>query len=248
MVDHSRMPLGLKAIKTDSRTFAFGSYLKRGLPAPPPSKDWTKGRKNWGDMLNSKLSCCSIAGIGHAIQIWTLNLGKMTTVPDATIKRYYSKWDGYDPKKPKTDGGGVELDVLNDWRRDKFAGHRLYAFADPKVKNLTEIRQSIALFRGVYVGLALPLTAQRQEIWTVASKAGRDAKWNSWGGHCVFIPKYDETSFTCITWGKLKTMTVDFWLKYGIEAHTLFGQDWCKSRLSPSGFDHDQLAADLKAL
>ena len=249
MVDHSGMPLGLKAIKTDSRTFAFGSYLKRGLPAPPPSKDWTKGRKNWGDMLNSKLSCCSIAGIGHAIQIWTLNLGKIVSAPDAAITRYYSKWDGYDPKQPKTtDEGGIELDVLNCWRKEKFAGHGLYAFADPRANNLKEIRQSIALFGGVYIGLNMPLTARKQEVWDVDPKGGDEAKPKSWGGHCVFVPKYDEKSFTCITWGKLKTITVDFWKKYCCEAHTLLGEDWLRSKLAPSGFDKEQLEADLKAL
>ena len=39
MTDHSKMKLGRKAIKTDSRTLAFGDYLTPALPPPPPAAD-----------------------------------------------------------------------------------------------------------------------------------------------------------------------------------------------------------------
>jgi hypothetical protein len=101
---------------------------------------------------------------------------------------------------------------------------RCWAFADPKFASLVEIRQSIALFGGVYIGLALPMTAQTQDVWDVVAQGGANAKPNSWGGHCVFVPKYDEKGFTCITWGQLKTMTLAFWKKYCDEAHTLLAR------------------------
>jgi hypothetical protein len=248
MVDHSTMKLGRKAIKTDSRTLVLGRYLKPGLPPPPRAKDWTRGITKWGAMLNDKLGDCTIAGAAHAIQIWTANTGKMITVPDTTIRRYYEKWDGYVPGKPRTDNGGIELDVLNDWQKHGFDGNTLTAFADPKRANLTEIRQSITLFGGVYIGLSLPITAQTQDVWDVVPKGGEKAKPNSWGGHCVFVPKYDEKGFTCITWGQLKTMTLAFWNKYCDEAHTLLAQDWLSAKGAPSGFDEVQLLADLKAI
>ena len=119
-------------------------------------------------MLNDKLGDCTIAGAAHAVQVWTANTGRMVTVPDDTIERYYEKWDGYVPGKPGTDTGGIELDVLNDWQKQGFDGNPLMAFADPKHANLVEVRQSIALFGGVYIGLSLPLTAQTQEVWDVA--------------------------------------------------------------------------------
>jgi hypothetical protein len=159
--------LGRKAIKTDSRTLAFGDYLTPALPPPPPAADWTKGIASWGMMLNSALGDCTIAGVGHAVQVWTANTGSMVTVPDPTIESYYEQWDGYVPGNPGTDNGGVELDVLNDWQKTGFAGHALLAFADPEPSSLVEIQQSIALFGGVYIGLALPLTAQTQEVWDV---------------------------------------------------------------------------------
>jgi hypothetical protein len=248
MTDHSMMKLGRKAIKTDSRTLALGRYLKPSLPAPPPAKDWTKGITQWGAMLNDTLGDCTIAGVAHAIQIWTANTGSTKTTPDSVIESYYEKWDGYVPGKPSTDNGGIELDVLNDWQKQGFNGNALMAFADPKTASLAEVRQSIALFGGVYIGLSLPLTAQTQEVWDVVPKAGAKAKPNSWGGHCVFVPKYDEKGFTCITWGQLKTMTLAFWNKYCDEAHTLLGKDWLSAKGSPNGFDEAQLQADLKSI
>jgi hypothetical protein len=248
MADHSQMKLGRKAIKTDTRTLALGDYLTPGLPPPPPAADWTKGIADWGLMLNDQLGDCTIAGVGHAVQVWSINTGGEVTMPDNTIESYYQQWDGYVPGNPNTDNGGVELDVLNDWQKQGFSGHALLAFADPKAANLVEIRQSIALFGGVYIGMALPLTAQSQDVWDVVPGNSAKAKKGSWGGHCVFVPKYDEHGFTCITWGQLKTMTVAFWKKYCDEAHTLFGQDWVTAKGTPSGFDQSLLEADLKAI
>jgi hypothetical protein len=191
---------------------------------------------------------CTIAGVGHAVQVWSANAGGEITLPDAIIESYYEKWDGYNPGDPGTDSGGIELDVLTDWRAQGFAGHALFGFADPAAANLEEIRQSIALFGGDYIGLSLPLTAQKQEVWDVAPHGGSKAEPGSWGGHCVFVPAYDASGFTCITWGAPKKMTLAFWEKYCDEAHTLLGQDWLTAKGSPQGFDQAQLQADLNAL
>jgi hypothetical protein len=265
MTDHSKMnllpqeaqtaswgprKLGRKAIKTDTRTLMLGDYLTPALPPPPPAADWTKGIASWGMMMNDTLGDCTIAGRQHAIQVWSANLGTEITLSDADTLMAYEQWCGYVDGDPSTDNGGVELDVLTDWKQKggSLDDHSLLAFADPKPLNLTEIQQSIALFGGVYIGLSLPLTAQTQDVWDVAPKGGANAKPGSWGGHCVFVPKYDQNGFTCITWGQLKTMTVAFWKKYCDEAHTLLSQDWFTAKGSPNGFNLDQLQADLNAI
>jgi hypothetical protein len=92
------------------------------------------------------------------------------------------------------------------------------------------------------------MTAQTQDVWDVAPAGGANAEPNSWGGHCVFVPKYDEKGFTCITWGQLKTMTLAFWKNYCDEAHTLLAQDWLSAKGAPNGFNQAQLEADLKAI
>jgi len=244
MADHANMKLGRKAIKTDSRTLKLARYIS-SLPPAPASKDWTKGITAWGMMKNDTLGDCTIAGLGHAVQVWTANTGTEVTVPDRQIVKYYSKWDGYVPGDPSTDRGGIELDVLNAWKKSAFYKHKLLAFADPVYSNLDQIRQAINLFGGVYIGLSLPITAQQQDVWDVVPKGGAHAKPGSWGGHAVFVPKYDANGFTCVTWGALKTMTVAFWNKYVDEAHALLSKDWITAKGAPNGFQLGELQSDL---
>src|SRR5215471_10150806 len=73
MADHSKMKLGRKAVKTDTRTLMLGNYLASTLPPPPAAYDQTKGVTGWGMMMNDTLGDCTIAGLGHAVQVWTVN-------------------------------------------------------------------------------------------------------------------------------------------------------------------------------
>jgi len=82
-------------------------------------------------------------------------------------------------------------------------------------------------------------------VWDVAPHHGADAKPGTWGGHAVFVPKYDAHSFTCITWGAPKQMTLAFWKEYVDEAHALLSHDWLEHHVSPEGFDFHHLKADL---
>ena len=245
MADHSTMKLGRKAIRTDTRTLRLAKYLTAGLPPAPPAKDWTKGIASWGMMHNDTLGDCTIAAAAHAVQVWSANTASEVTVPDTQVLHYYELWDGYIPGQPNTDQGGVELNVLTRWQKSGFDKHKLIAFADPAHANLDEIRQAITLFGGVYIGMSLPITAQKQAVWDVVPNGGDDAKPGSWGGHAVFVPKYDANGFTCITWGELKTMTSAFWTAYVDEAHALLSHDWMASKGAPSGFNLVQLKTDL---
>lgn len=246
------MKLGRRAVKTDSRTLRLARYFTTALAlAPPPNyKDWTKGIKDWGMMKNNELGCCTISGIGHAIQVFSANAGIEATVTDDTIVEYYSKWNGYNPADLSTDRGGIELDVLNHWKNTPFCGHSLYAFADVSPSHNPSIKQAINLFGGQYIGVSLPLSAQEQvgKTWDVVSNSYLSAP-GSWGGHCVFVPQYDVDGLTCITWGKLQRMTWRFWNKYVDESHTLLSPDFVSANgLDPSGFNLSALQADLNQI
>lgn len=245
MPDFRNMKLGRKAVKTDTRTLRLSRYLTAELPAPPPSVDWTKGITQWGMMLNDSLGDCTIAALGHAIQVWTANTGAETTVPDSVILGAYEAWDGYVPNDPSTDNGGVELDVLNKFKQQGLAGEQLLAFADPQASNLTEVQQSIALFGGVYIGITLTNAQLQQQVWDVIPNDDSGIA----GGHAVFVPKYDtDGSFTCITWGELMKMTPAFWQSAVDEVHTLLSPAWIAANGAPSGFDLSQLQTDLAAI
>ena len=242
MVDHSRMKLGKKPRRFDRRTLRLARYLTPALPPPPPAVTNSQGITSWGMMLNDTLGDCTIAGVGHAIQVWTLSQGKEVTVPDSTVLQFYEQWDGYNPSNPASDQGGVELDVLNDWRQNGFNGHPLLAFADPDTQDTLHVQQAIALFGGLYIGVQLPISAQTQDVWDVDTSP--NGKPGSWGGHCVFVPDYDANGLTCITWGAPKKMTWGFWGTYCDEAHALLSPDWQPL----AGFDMATLQADLTAV
>ena len=129
MADHTTMFLGKRPRRHDQRTLMMANYLTAALPPAPASVDYTQGLTDWGIMRNDQLGCCTIAAVGHAVQAWTVNAGSRVNFADRTIDLYYEKWDGYNPANPATDQGGVELDVLNDWRQQGFAGHALDAYA-----------------------------------------------------------------------------------------------------------------------
>jgi hypothetical protein len=233
--------LGCRPPKKDKRTLMLATYMTESLPAPPPSVDWTKGITEWGMMLNDVHGDCTIAGVAHATQVFTANTTGITTIPDATVLSYYQQWDGYNPSDPSTDAGGVELDVLNLWRQQGFSGHSLIAYCDVDPANQVHVKQAISLFGGLYIGLQLPISAQNQDVWDVVENDG-----GVWGGHCVFVPKYDENGLTCITWGELKVMTWAFWSKYCLEAHALLDKDWLGSMSQdPAGLNLQALQADL---
>jgi hypothetical protein len=248
VVDQSKMPLGRKALRKDIRTLRLSKYLARVLPTPPEKVDWSVGIKQWGMMLNDRLGDCTIAALGHAIQTWTANTTGEATVPDLDIETAYEQWCGYNAADPQTDNGGVELDVLNDWRHQEqgLSGHTLLGYADPKLANLTEVRTAINLFGGLYIGLSLPLSAQNQGTWDLVSDRHLSEP-GSWGGHAVFVLQYDSDYFTCVTWGQLQKMTVDFWNRYVDEAHALLSPDWIEQKTTTGRFDLPTLQADLAA-
>lgn len=200
-------------------------------------------------MLNDELGCCTISAAGHAIQIWTANTGSEVTVPDSDILHCYEKWDGYVNGDPSTDNGGVELVVLNKWRKNGLFGNDILGYAAVNASDMTEVKQSINLFGGVYIGLALPITAQNQDVWDYDPSAGSDADPGSWGGHAVYCPKYDtDGSITCITWGGLKKMTSAFWAQYVDESYAVLGREWMTKKGSPLGFSYATMEADLAAV
>ena len=116
-------------------------------------------------------------------------------------------------------------------------------------KNHLHVQAAVELFGGSYIGLALPVSAQQQAIWSVppGGPTGTGAP-GSWGGHAVVIEAYDIHGLTCITWGQKKKMTWSFWDAYCDEAYALLSELWAGKKAAPSGFDLTALKADLKAV
>jgi len=163
-IDPLKLKLGKQTPRRDPRTLMFASYTTPALPAPPASLNLAaKVKVPWGMMDNAQIGDCTCAAAGHLIMEWTANAqAKIFTPSDQQIVDAYSAITGYNPVTGANDNGAVELDVLNYWRQNGIAGHKIQAFVALEASNHTHIMDGLWIFGGCYIGLSLPKTAQAQ--------------------------------------------------------------------------------------
>ena len=145
----------------------YSRAAKSALPPAPRSVDWTAEIPSWPMFSNDTLGDCTAAAAAHMIQCWTANAGDAFTPTNAQVIAAYSATGHYVPGNPATDRGAVELDVLSVWRQQGIAGHKIDAYVAFSPRNFEHTRQAINIFGGIYIGLALPLSAQNQNVWDV---------------------------------------------------------------------------------
>jgi hypothetical protein len=258
-IDPLKLKLGKLTARHDPRTLLLASYTTPTLPAPPPALNAAKKVKgSWGLMDNDQIGDCTCAAAGHLIMEWTASArSKMVTPPDQQIVAAYSAITGYNPTTGANDNGAQELDVLNYWRQQGIAGHKIQAFIALEPSNHTHVMDAVWIFSGCYIGLALPKSAQAQTsnklTWSVPPQGtGGDGAPGSWGGHAVPVVAYDSRSLTVVTWGALQTMTWGFWAAYCDEAYAILSPDYLKQKagktVAPNGFNIQQLQEDLANL
>ncbi len=257
-IDPLKLKLGKHTPRHDPRTLLLASYATPALPAPPAKLNLATKVKAWGMMDNDQLGDCTCAAAGHLIMEWTANAqSKMVTPPDSDIVTAYSAITGYNPTSGANDNGAVELDVLNYWRQQGIAGHKIEAFIALEPSNHTHIMDAVWIFGGCYIGVALPKSAQAQtsnkQTWSVPPQGtGGDGAPGSWGGHALPVVAYDSRGLTVVTWGALQTMTWGFWAAYCDEAYAILSDDFLAKKggktATPTGFDLAQLRADLADL
>lgn len=217
--------------------------------AVPDTVDWySRVPADWSMMGNDQVGDCTAAAIGHAIEQWTAYTDPTPVVMSTDqVVAAYSAFSGYVPGDPATDQGSTCLTALQYWRttgvQTPGAGpDTLTAFA--RLRTVDEVRRAIATFGNAYAGVALPLSAQTEEVWSATSDAP-----GSWGGHCVPLVGYNATGPVCVTWGALKQMTWAWWTTYSEEAYALLSPDWLRATgTDPAGVDWARLESALAAL
>lgn len=242
--------LGKLPARHDKRNLQLNNYTS-GLAASPLLWDVPALVKkfNFGMMGNDKLGDCTAAAIFHQIQVWTYYArNQVVTVPDSEVIRFYSLTTGYNPSDPNSDRGGVELDILNYWRKNSFDNHTLSSFISITPPDHNEFRDSIYYFGGAYLGIQLPIAAQGKNQWVTSSlSCGPSWEPGSWGGHAVVSPWYNKIGPVVITWGTLLQMSWDFLDRYCDEAYCLLSPDYMNNNnRSPLGFDFETLSKDLQ--
>jgi hypothetical protein len=219
------------------------------LPPVPAVVDELTRVADWPMYLNDRIGDCTIAAVGHMIEA-TTTYGRGTTVKitDDDVVTAYSAVSGYDPKTGANDNGAVMQDVLDYWRKVGIGGHRILAFAELDVRDLSQVAAALYLFGHVYTGLLVPKSAEDQfdtgRKWTVVTDDG-----GIQGGHAVDLGYRDTTALAVVTWGSTQLLDPGFWAKYMEEAWVVIDQDWIDATGgSPPGLDTAQLNAAFTAI
>lgn len=217
--------LGRASVTHNPLRRKLATTLLESLPEAPAAVDNTNGLTSWGMMGNDTLGDCTCAGLGHSVQIATLNTGGIQTPSTDVVEQAYSTLCGYVAGNPATDQGGNELDILTTLEGSKGGvfGRKLLGFVSPDPKNLDHVKKAIAYFGSVYMGCLLPVNTQTQPVWTPEAQDGGIE-----GGHCMVNARYDATLIPFITWGKVQPATWDWWLRYVDECHVLLWDVWLR--------------------
>lgn len=237
--------LGKLPVRTDVRTLVISRYADEAkLPAPPEELDLTKDVPEWPMYANDRRGDCTTAAAGHMIEAWTAaSRGAGVEISESAVLRAFERVKVIDPFSGEE--GAFELDVLRDWRKHGIGHHRIGAFARVSLRDQRLVRTTAWLFGGLYIGLALPLTARRQRIWDWTGSLADDARPGSWGGHAVDVVRFDPAGLTVVTWGRLQQLTWSFWERYCEEAYCILSNDFLDRGTAPNGFDLEALKADL---
>lgn len=250
MTDHSNMKLGMLHSGETPKVMRLSRYESTNpLPMPPEVVNWDD-QIPWTMLANDRLGLCVLAGILHycqAIERWKDGSARVPTDEEA-ITAY--ELMGYNPAEPSTDNGVMIYSALTHWRDNGFttpAGlDKIDAFVRVNPLNLLQVKQALWLFGPLILGLALPLSAQSQPVWTNPPNMNNDNAIGSWGGHCVILVKLDDTHATVITWGEEKLIELGWFTQYCDEVWAVIHSNWLANDLAPNGFHADFIRADSK--
>jgi hypothetical protein len=254
MIDFTKVRLGKREKRIDTRTLKMAKYVTE-LPEPPQFANWLRPT-SWPMFGNDTLGDCVEAASGHMIELWQSFMAPAAALPtDAQIITAYSGATGYVPGNPATDQGTDMLSFLNYWRKTGVGGQKIAAYVALKPGDLNELRLAVYLFGAAMIGVQLPISAQSQPTgWSVPAGLTGDGAPGSWGGHCIPVGAYYQSSPAAdrnkvITWGEVITMSDYFYQCYSDEAYAVLSSDWIAANLqAPNNFDLAALQADLAAL
>ena len=243
------MRLGRVQSIADSRTLQFRNYVDPAVLPVPPEHEMLDTTTTWPMLANDRFNCCTSAAAGHMVHHWTAANQRGVFLTDDDIIRAHAQLTG-----DRLMDCVSMLDALKYWRKTGIGGHQIHSFVKGAQANAADLRSMIHLFGSGYVGLDLPAFACAgppagwPDIpWATPAFASLDeAAPDPNQGHCVAVIGYDEQFVCAVTWGRLKSMTWDFFARYAVEVYAVLSTDWVAADAqSPSGFDTATLERDL---
>lgn len=239
------MKLGKRPAVKDARTLRYADYRTSAANVPWRSAHWGHGL-TYGMLGNDKYGDCVEAAFAHQLQVWDDRAGNGPfAVTTADVLADYAAITGFNPDDPNSDQGTDMLTANKYWRSKSL----IDAYATVAPLNDAEVKESVAWYGSLNVGLAMPVSAQGQVggVWDVVS--GPSGQAGSWGGHCVPVVGYTPRGLFAVTWGALQAMTWDFFRTYCDESYVFLSKSWIAATgTSPSRLAWGQLDADLANL
>lgn len=243
------MLLGRVKSVHDPRMLELQSYLAVDTLPVPPAHEMLDNTVSWPMLANNICNCCTSAAAGHMVHHWTAANQHGVFLTDDDIIRAHAKLTC----DHLMDCVSM-LEALKFWRKTGIGDHRIHSYMSGGHAKPDDLRAMIFLFGSAYVGLDLPAFAmsgipqQIPEIpWEISSTVSpEEAAPQSTNGHCVAAIGYDDKVVYVVTWGQLKTMTWEFFVRYTDEVYAVLSTDWVQRNTKcPSGFDMTTLERDL---
>lgn len=216
------------------------TYFKGGILPSAPTKCVYALKVQYPMADNDKLGDCVVAGHIHLSQAVAQENGGTYTYPgDAATQTEYFKLTG------GQDTGLAETPFLQTAQKAPVLGSQVDVFGSINHTNREEVKSSIYIFGGAYLGVTLPESAQNQfpGTWTVVPGSPIE------GGHCIVAVGYDAQFVYVVTWGKVIRCTWAWFEKYVDEAYAVvYTEEIQKNRGPLATLDITKLRADIASL
>lgn len=229
----------------DDPCIRYRDHITTANVIVPSRCDYTAKVPAWPMYLNNEIGDCSIAGAAHAQEVWsTYGSGKTFEASNTDVLQAYCAVSGYNPATGQNDTGAVLQNVLTYWSNNPVAGPKISAFAkvsfDPG-----EMRDALYFFGCLYIGVALPQSAETQfnsgQDWTLVGD-------QPVGGHCIILTGYDENGWTGITWGRPVHITNEWLQHYLMEAWVIVSPFWTANNTDPVGVNLQSLGDEWESI
>lgn len=198
MTDITKLKLGKSPARIDPRSMKL-SAIMRTLPPLPDEFDVDRELDILENRMfaNDQYGDCAMASFAKLImRLEKFEQGQMIDVIDADVVNTYKTLTGGGPGWENA--GLVMLDVLKYMRKVGITidgkTYQIHAFATVNWRDHEDVKASIYLLHGLYLGALLPRSAQNQldsGLWDVAD--GPDGTPGSWGGHAMYGMAYRDT-------------------------------------------------------
>lgn len=200
---------------------------------------------DWDMDGNDTYGNCVVACMAHAINAWDVEVTEANPIPSAAeCVAQYEALTGNGPPP----GPGLEIGpVLTEWVKTGMFNDTSQITAAAKV-SLTipgMIRQGIACYGGVIIGVNLPESAEEQfnadENWSYVPGSPIV------GGHCILLCGYDGIWIQAVTWGAVVNVGPNFLKNYMDAAWVAIPSQFVTAGRGPE-LDLTQLQADIADL